>query len=168
MSGNAQDLLDSINFRSVECLNQKNNGIDNVLKQGYRNDSGLILDSDTDEQLIIHIPFQNSVKLHSISIASDAGDSAPRRVKLFINRASLGFSEASSEAAVQEFELTPDNLEGQPVVLKYVKFQRVTHLTIFIEDNQGEDDMTRIQCIRLFGSAGQTMDVAAINKVEDS
>lgn len=45
---------------------------------------------------------------------------------------------------------------------------QVTHLTIFIEDNQGEDDVTRVQCIRLFGSAGQSMDVAAIKKVEDS
>lgn len=45
---------------------------------------------------------------------------------------------------------------------------QVTHLTIFIEDNQGEDDVTRLQCIRLFGSAGHTMDVAAIKKVEDS
>lgn len=29
-----------------------------------------------------------------------------------------GFSEASSEAPVQEFDLTPGNLEGEPVVLK--------------------------------------------------
>jgi hypothetical protein len=30
-----------------------------------------------------------------------------------------------------------DNLEGKLVVLKYVKFQNVGRLTIFIEDNQG-------------------------------
>lgn len=168
MAAQVQDLLDNIDFRSVECLNQKNNGVDHVLKQGYRDDGGLVMESDTDEQLIIHIPFQNSVKLHSISITSDCGDRAPRRVKLFTNHASLGFSEASSETPVQQFDLTSANLiESQPVLLKYVKFQRVTHLTVFIEDNQGDEESTRIQSIRLFGITGDSMDVAAIKKVED-
>mmetsp|Transcript_14068 Transcript_14068/g.42463 ORF Transcript_14068/g.42463 Transcript_14068/m.42463 type:complete len:167 (-) Transcript_14068:97-597(-) len=163
----AQDLLDSIEMRKVECLNQKGDGIGNVLKQGYRDDPGLVLESDTDEQLLIHIPFQNAVKLHSLTITSGAGDHAPRRFKLFTNRASLGFSEANSEVPVQQFDLTEENLSGTPVILKYVKFQAVTHLTIFIEDNHGDDELTRLEAIRLFGSSGQSMDVAAIKKVED-
>jgi hypothetical protein len=38
--------------------------------------------------------------------------------------------------------------------LKYVKFQRVTALSIFVENNQGGDDVTRIQKIAIFGQTG--------------
>ena len=48
---------------------------------------------------------------------------------------------------------------------RFVKFQGVSKLSIFIEDNQGEAETTRVQKIALFGSAGETMDVKAIKKV---
>ena len=44
---------------------------------------------------------------------------------------------------------------------------QVTHLTIFVEDNQGDEEVTRLEAVRLFGSSGQSMDVAAIKKVEE-
>jgi len=50
---------------------------------------------------------------------------------------------------------------------RYVKFQTVTHLTIFIEDNQGDEEVTRVGKIQLLGTAGQTMNVAEIKKVEE-
>jgi PITH domain len=48
-----------------------------------------------------------------------------------------------------------------------VKFQSVQHLTIFIEDNQGDEDATRIQKIALYGLAGQKMDVKAMKKIAE-
>ena len=50
---------------------------------------------------------------------------------------------------------------------RYVKFQKLTHLTIFIEDNQGNEDVTRVQRIQLHGVAQDTFDVANIKKVEE-
>ena len=44
---------------------------------------------------------------------------------------------------------------------------QVTHLTIFIEDNQGDEDVTRVQRIQLLGVAQDTFDVAKIKKVEE-
>lgn len=36
--------------------------------QGYREDEGLNLESDADEQLLIYIPFTTVIKLHSIVV----------------------------------------------------------------------------------------------------
>lgn len=38
------------------------------MNQGYREDEGLNLESDADEQLLIYIPFTQVIKLHSIAI----------------------------------------------------------------------------------------------------
>ncbi|XP_057550964.1 PITH domain-containing protein At3g04780-like [Amaranthus tricolor] len=66
---NQVDLLEHIDWSEVECLNQKSsNSIANALKQGYREDDGLNLESDADEQLLIYIPFTQVIKLHSIVI----------------------------------------------------------------------------------------------------
>lgn len=45
---------------------------------------------------------------------------APKRVKLFVNRPTIGFSEAADSAGVQEFDLTEADLEGQQLPLKWV------------------------------------------------
>lgn len=48
---------------------------------------------------------------------------------------------------------------------RLVKFTNVTKLSIFVEDNQEEEEVTRIQKIVLYGSGGQTMNVNEIKKV---
>jgi hypothetical protein len=160
----AADLAEYISWPELECLNQQpSHPVTNVLKQGYREDDGLFLESDTDEQLLIHITFNQAVKLSSLVIRShETKGKAPRRVRLFINRPSLGFSEAESEPAPQEIDLTDKELEGTPVQLRFVKFQNVTTLSIFVADNQEEEDTTVIQKIALYGTAGQSMNVADI------
>ena len=40
-------------------------------------------------------------------------------------------------------------------------------LSIFVENNQGDEETTVISRLSLFGTAGDTFDVAAIKKVED-
>jgi hypothetical protein len=58
----AKDLLDLIAFSHLECLNENPaKPATNALKQGYREDSGLTCESDTDEQLLLNIPFQQKV-----------------------------------------------------------------------------------------------------------
>ena len=82
-----RDLLELIEFSSLECLNQQPaHGIENALKQGYREDDGLYLESDTDEQLLVNIRFNQSVKLSSIILKGPDDGHAPKRIKLFTNQ----------------------------------------------------------------------------------
>lgn len=47
---------------------------------------------------------------------------------------------------------------------RFVKFQSLTSLSIFVANNQGDEDNTRIQKIAIFGQSGETMNVADIKK----
>ncbi|XP_044499203.1 PITH domain-containing protein At3g04780-like [Mangifera indica] len=161
------DLLDFIDWSGVECLNQNTaHSLPNALKQGYREDDGLNLESDADEQLLIHIPFTQVIKLHSIVIKGTE-EEGPKTVKLFSNRDHMGFSNVNDFPASDSAVLTPENLQGKPVVLKFVKFQNVRSLAIFIEDNQGGSDVTKVQKIALFGTTVETTDMKGLKKIED-
>ncbi|PSS10108.1 PITH domain-containing protein [Actinidia chinensis var. chinensis] len=164
---NQVDLLDFVDWSGVECLNQStSHSLANALKQGYREDEGLNLESDADEQLLIYLPFTQVIKLHSIVIKGTE-DEGPKTVKLFTNREHMGFSNVNDFPPSDTAELSPDNLKGSPVVLKYVKFQNVRSLTIFVEDNQSGSDVTKIQKIVLYGTTVETTDMKGLKKIED-
>ncbi|KAE8670936.1 PITH domain-containing protein [Hibiscus syriacus] len=149
---NQVDLLDFIDWSGVECLNQCSQAGNSLLAiLGYREDEGLNLESDADEQLLIYIPFTQVVKLHSI-VVKGSEEEGPKTVKLFTNREHMGFSNINDFPPSDTAVLSPDNLKGKPVVVKYVKFQNVRSLTIFIEDNQSGSEITKVQKIALYGS----------------
>ncbi|KAK1432447.1 hypothetical protein QVD17_09344 [Tagetes erecta] len=164
---NQVDLLDFIDWTGVECLNQNTtHPFQNAIKQGYREDEGLSLESDADEQLLIYIPFTQMIKLHSIVIKGPQ-EEGPQTVKLYTNREHMGFSNVTDFPPSDTITLSPDNLQGKPVVLKYVKFQNVRSLTIFIEDNQSGSDITKVQKIVLQGTTVETTDMKGLKKIED-
>lgn len=80
-------------------------------------------------------PCHEQVRLQSISITAPA-DQGPKLVKLYVNRASMGFSDADSVPCAEQFTLTPAQLEGEPLTLKPVKFGNVDLLTILVDSNQ--------------------------------
>ncbi|KAI3860127.1 hypothetical protein MKX03_037086 [Papaver bracteatum] len=164
---NQVDLLDFVDWSGVECLNQNtSHSVVNALKQGYREDEGLKLESDADEQLLIYIPFTQVIKLHSMLIIGPEED-GPRTVKLFANKEHMGFSNVSDYPPSDTVVFTLDHLKGKPVALKYVKFQSVRSLTIFIEENQEGADITQVQKIVLYGSTVETTDMKGLKKIED-
>ncbi|PQE25380.1 60S ribosomal L3 protein [Rutstroemia sp. NJR-2017a BBW] len=96
------------------------------------------LESDADEQLLMHIPFTGQVKLHSILLRTSNSSSAPKTLKVFINRDDLDFSTVSELQPTQEFELSQTS-EIQDIGVKRALFGKVQSLTLFVEDNYGED-----------------------------
>lgn len=164
---NQVDLLEFIDWSGVECLNQSGSRIiSNALKQGYREDEGLILESDADEQLLIYIPFLQIIKLHSIIIKGPE-EEGPKTVKLYSNREHMGFSNVNDFPPSDIVNLSSDNLKGNPVPVKYVKFQNVRSLTIFIEDNQSGSEVTKVHKIALIGTTVETTDMKGLKKIED-
>lgn len=57
-----------------------------------------VIRSDTDEQLIITVPFSSQVKLRGIRItaAENEGTSGPKEVRVYVNQPNLGFDDADS------------------------------------------------------------------------
>lgn len=130
-----------------ECLNESD---DHALLPFLEN-ANRYLESDCDPQLIISLAFTQPVKVHSLKVKAPASN-GPKNIKLFINLPNtIDFDDATNNTATQEVELTPKDLEGNVVNLRFVKFQNVQNLQIFVKDNQGDEETTRIDSLAIIG-----------------
>ncbi|KAL1877341.1 hypothetical protein VTK73DRAFT_8714 [Phialemonium thermophilum] len=135
------------------------------------------VESDTDEQLMLFIPFQSMIKLHTLQITSlppSDGEDAPMRprtIKLFSNKPhNLGFDEADDMIATQVIELSEDNWNKDGtanVPLRYVKFQNINSLVLFVVDGDGDGDKVRLDRLRLIGEAGEKREMGKLEKIGD-
>ncbi|XP_013421276.1 thioredoxin-like protein 1 [Lingula anatina] len=144
-----------------ECLNESDDHPFSDLLSGSGH-----LESDCDEQLIIAGEFSQPVKLHSFKLYGPP-DKGPKNVKIFINQPkTMDFDSAESMEPVQSFELTPDDIkEGGIVNLRYVKYQNVQNLTIFIKDNQAGTEVTQVDAFTVYGTPVGKTDMAAFKRV---
>jgi len=152
----AQGMMDLNTFiasNECECLNEAD---DHSLAHALKAGAGYLA-SDCDEQLIISITFNQGVKIHSIKFKAPA-QHAPKEVKLFINQPrTLDFDQAESNVCIQELNLEAKDCEaGTPVNLRYVKFQNVQNIQLFIKNNQTGDDRTVIEHLAFIGAPIQT------------
>uniref|UniRef100_A0A914C7D6 PITH domain-containing protein n=1 Tax=Acrobeloides nanus TaxID=290746 RepID=A0A914C7D6_9BILA len=145
-----------INGHQVECLNEDDR---NTLHMLLSNAGSLI--SDCDEQLIINLPFKQQVKVHSVYLKGPA-EHAPRIVKVFANIPNtLDFDKAQSTEPIQ----TLDFSESEILPLRFVKFQNVTNLQLFVESNKGDNDKTVIKELRIYGMPLTTTNMEEFKRV---
>ncbi|KAG9777042.1 hypothetical protein KCU88_g4640, partial [Aureobasidium melanogenum] len=127
--------------------------------------------SDTDEQLMLYIPFQCTLKIHSIHLTSlvpentddDESPSRPKLIKLYTNRPRvLGFDEAEDTQATQEVTLSEKDWDPKTgtakVDLRLVKFQNVSSLVVFVVESEGDNEKVRLDRIRIIGETGEKRD----------
>jgi hypothetical protein len=75
--------------------------------------------------------------VRSIVIKSSSGEQAPKRVKLLVNRPSIGFEDvedAEEPEVAQILEISEEDVkDGKPIALRFVRFQTVTslHVSLF-------------------------------------
>ncbi len=97
----------------------------------------------------------------------------PRTIKLFTNKPhNLGFEEADDLAATQAIELTESdwNEEGTATIgLRFVKFQNINTLVLFVVDGDGTKDSEKVRLdrIRLIGEAGEKREMGKLEKIGD-
>lgn len=118
--------------------------------------------SDSDEQLLLSVSFPALVKLHAIKIAGPADGSAPKTVKLFANRDRMDFSDAEDFPATQTLTLTS---ESQTLPLTLTKFLSVSSITVFIENNQADEEVTALSRLEFVGLPVHTTNMNDLKKV---
>ncbi|KAI9222286.1 PITH domain-containing protein [Blastocladiella britannica] len=126
------------------------------------------IESDADEQLLIHIPFTGQVKLKTIALRVPLDESAPSELKAYIN-CDLDFDAAESTVPTQKWDLlAPADIVAADAdtgsrdgIIEYqtriTKFNAVRSLTLFFPANYGADT----SILQYIGLAG---DFTPINK----
>ena len=181
--GTARDLFETTKPSSlIKATQQSSKGKE---KEG---DGGSVKDwveSDTDEQVMLYIPFNAKLKIHSLHITSlppssnsddddddDEGPMRPKNIRLFTNTPHiLGFDEVEDTPEVQAVEIKPEDWDSKTgtakIDLRFVKFQNVTSLVIFFADGDGTSDKLRLDRIRIFGDAGEKRGMGKLEKIGD-
>ncbi|KAJ7684817.1 PITH domain-containing protein [Mycena polygramma] len=161
MADDVVSLLEHVDLLQLNCLNESvQHPFSSILAAKTVNTTANYLLSDADEQLLLNIPFHQSVRVRSIVIRSAAGEQAPKRVKLLVNRPSIGFEDvedAEEPEVAQILDISEDDVRnGRPIALRFVRFQTVTSLHIFVVSNQGGADETRIDGVDVLGVTVET------------
>jgi hypothetical protein len=179
--GGARTLFETT---APSSLNDSGKGKAKATSSTSTNDGKDWIESDTDEQLMLYIPFQATLKIHTLHLTSfppatledaDDDDESPMRPKtihLYTNRAhNLGFEEADDIPAAQKIQLSPSDWDAETgtakVELRFVKFQNVTSLVIFVVDGEGEGEKTRVDRIRIIGESGEKREMGKLEKIGD-
>ncbi|BGP01175.1 hypothetical protein NBRC10513v2_002127 [Rhodotorula toruloides] len=160
-------LNSQIDLSQIHCLNE---AAGHTIKDLLRGSGDKWLESDADEQLLLHIPIQQSIKLRAIRFTTLSSHSAnaPKTIKLFVNQSGVDFDNAESTEAAQEVVLDEAQAKGEKSVeLRFVRFQNVGHLSIFVVDNQGGEDVTRIDKLELIGVSVEGTNMADLKKMEE-
>ncbi|XP_015167790.1 PITH domain-containing protein 1 isoform X1 [Solanum tuberosum] len=151
-------LFKHIDLPKVSALNESVTGsVKSVFKpweQRLNSSEGHLESNEGDPELIVFIPFTADVKIKSIAIVGGADGTSPSKMRAFVNRDGIDFSDAQSMQAIQEWDLA-ENLQGVlEYQTRYSRFQSVGNITLHFPDNFGADT-TRIQYIGLKGEATQ-------------
>lgn len=157
------DLVGLVNKKDTECLNQSD---DHTWEHALIPSESTFLKSDCDEQLLWHITFSQTVKLHSLIIQGPE-DNGPKDVKIFINQTrSLDFDSAERNICLQSLELKPEDLKDETLInLRFVKFQSVQSLTLFFNNNQSGSEETVVNYLKLIGSPKEVTNMNEFKRV---
>ncbi|KAJ8108118.1 hypothetical protein OPT61_g8394 [Boeremia exigua] len=138
------------------------------------------VESDVDNQLMLYVPFTSTLKIHTIHITSnppvdeddDETPVRPKTISVWTNRQhNLGFEEAEDVPSTQTIELKDSDWDKETgtakLELRFVKFQSVYSLVLFVQDGDGDGEKTRIDRIRFIGESGEKRDPGKLEKIGD-
>jgi hypothetical protein len=132
-----------------------------------------LLSPDDDQELLLHIPFTESVTIQSISVRSESNrfTAPPKIIKLFTNREDLDFETARELPCQMLLELVPpDHLPEGSIdypVRPAGRFQNISSLSVFFSESYDERLPTEITFVGVKGK-GTRMRRQAVNTVYES
>jgi len=161
--GAEYSLYQFIDTSGLTCFNEKIPGSAVKIFKTWdqRLDRTKFVESDTDEQLIFHIPFTASIKLKAINVIGGTNGTSPAKLKAWINREDIDFSSVDDVAPTQEWELAENQTGEIEYPTRITKFQNVTSLTLYIPENFGAEQ-TIVSYIGLKGEY-KTLSRKAVN-----
>ncbi|KAH8100241.1 DUF1000-domain-containing protein [Cristinia sonorae] len=118
-----------------------------------RDDTTQMAQSGVDDQVIIHVPFSQNVRVKSVLLKLGRGELAPTHLRIYANHTNIvDFSEAE--------DLTPNLnislLEGEVGVTEYplraATFTNIHSLSLFFSDSSGGDSL----CLYYLGFRGDS------------
>ncbi|KAF8637244.1 hypothetical protein AX17_002955 [Amanita inopinata Kibby_2008] len=115
-----------------------------------REDTNHYVDSGVDDQLIIHIPFIESVRVKSVLLKLGRGEFAPQLLHIFANHPTIvDFSDAENMKPQMSVSL----LTGETGIVEYplrvATLSSITSLSLFFKDSEG--DVSRVYYIGFKG-----------------
>ncbi|RKP12344.1 galactose-binding domain-like protein [Piptocephalis cylindrospora] len=130
-------LYECIDLENVRVLNSTDptSGIKLIKPWHRRLDTTDIVESDADDQLIIHVPFTGNVRLNSILLRTFPDDSAPKSLKVYTNREDVDFETVEASTATQEWELAQGASEISDYRVRASKFSNVHCITLFFPES---------------------------------
>ncbi len=94
----------------------------------------------------------------------------PKTIQIYTNLPHiLGFEEAEDVPPTQTITLAAsgwDSTGTANIALRFVKFQNVTSLVLFIVDGDGSSERVRLDRVRIIGEAGEKRDQGKLEKID--
>ncbi|KAE8215153.1 hypothetical protein CF327_g1542 [Tilletia walkeri] len=163
--GQQDFLYAKIDKEGVIALNEQEAGMGarTIKPWDQRKDESLYLETDTDDQTLIQIPFTGLVKLRSLFLKAGPNNYTPDAIYLFPNVDTMDFADAEAavasgsgnKAPSQKLESIAVTREVVEYPLRPAKFSNVRSLTLFVPRSMGEET-TRIYFL---GFKGEWSDV---------
>lgn len=94
----ASEITDRLVSNGCYCLNQASDGPYSHLFLG---DHTLALKSDADEQLLLHLEFQQTMNLTQIMLGLPNDGTCPQTIRMFANAKDLGFEDAAGKCSTK-------------------------------------------------------------------
>jgi hypothetical protein len=101
-------------------------------------------------------------KLTSITLAGPADGTAPATVKLFVNKTAMSFDDCEDFPATQTLTLSS---ASATLPLHPTKFNAVSSITVFIENNQGDGEVSCLSNLGFVGLPLHTTNMKDFKKV---
>ncbi|KAI0322840.1 DUF1000-domain-containing protein [Amylostereum chailletii] len=154
LSGPGQDnmfsAIDRVNVHGLN-LTVPEDAKETVKPWDERESTDKFADSNVDDQMIIHIPFTQNVRLRSILVKTGRGEVTPRRLRIYANNANIvDFTEADDSRPSLDIALQESDTSVVEYPLRVATFANINSLSLFFSDSHG-GDVSRIYYIGFKG-----------------